>query len=124
SYAGLEQKVEDRTRELTDALEQQTATAEILRVISSSPTDVQPVLESVAAKAARLCDASDALIFRRDGDVARLVARYGSIPAQPLGWELPVSRGSVSGRALVDRETVHIPDLWELSEEYPQARTL
>ncbi len=68
SYATLEQKVEDRTRELTESLEQQTATAEILRVISSSPTDIQPVLDAVAQNAARVCGAYDALIVRVEGE--------------------------------------------------------
>ena len=58
-------------QELKESLEQQTATSEILGVIASSPTDIQPVLDAVAENAARLCDASDALIFRVDGDVLR-----------------------------------------------------
>ena len=69
SYATLEQKVEDRTRELSESLEQQTATAEILRVISSSPTDVQPVLDAVAENATRAVPAPpDALIHRVEGN--------------------------------------------------------
>ena len=70
-------ELEERNRELTEALEQQTATAEILRVISSSPTDTQPVFDAIAANAARLCSASDAQVLRVDGDVLLLVAAFG-----------------------------------------------
>src|SRR5262249_21220292 len=67
-------------QELKESLEQQTATSEILRVIASSPTDIQPVLDVVAENAARLCDATDAIISRVDGELTRTVASYGSIP--------------------------------------------
>src|SRR5204862_242230 len=79
--AGLERKVDERTLELTEALEQQTVTAEILRVISSSPTDVQPVFDVVARSAARFCDAQDVLILRLDGEILRWVAGVGSFGA-------------------------------------------
>ena len=68
-------------QELKESLEQQTATSEILGVIASSPTDIQPVLDVVAENAARLCDANDAVIYRVDGDMLRLVAHYGPMPA-------------------------------------------
>ncbi|MEK6666424.1 MAG: GAF domain-containing protein, partial [candidate division NC10 bacterium] len=105
--------------DLTEALEQQTATAEILRVISTSPTDLQPVLDAIAESAARLCDANDVIIQRVDGDAIRPMAHYGSIPLQRgVGW--PVNRGSVTGRAVVDRRTVHVHDLAaESDSEYP-----
>jgi signal transduction histidine kinase len=125
SYATLEHKVEDRTRELSEALEQQTATAEILRVISSSPTDIQPVLDAVAEKAAKLCGAEDAVVFRVEEDVIRVAAKWGPIPGIPLGGEegIPIDRGSVTGRAIVDRRTVHVEDLAEAPEsEYPRGR--
>jgi len=124
--ARLFQELEARNRELNEALEQQTATAEILRVISSSPTDLQPVLEAVADNAARLCGANDAQILRIDGDVLRPVASYGPIPALMIGGEegMPVSRGSVTGRAVVDRRTIHVHDLAAASEtEFPGGRT-
>jgi len=106
-------------QELTEALEQQTATSEILGVIASSPTDIQPVLNTVAANAARLCDASDAVVFRIDGDVLQPVAIHGPNPAVPN----PISRGSTSGRAIIDRRTIHIPDLTaESEEEFPVSK--
>ena len=125
SYANLEQKVEERTRDLTEALEQQTATSEVLRIISSSPTDLQPVLDAVALKAARLCDAEDATIFRAEGGALRRVAGHGPIPifAAESGETVPITRGSVAGRAIVDRQPVHLRDLAEADEaEFPEGR--
>jgi GAF domain-containing protein len=110
-------------QELKEALEQQTATSEILGVIASSPTDVQPVLNAVAENAARLCGASDALIYRIEGDVLQLAAHYG-----PLEWmteSMPCNRGSVTGRAVIDRQTIHIDDLAAESEtEFPVGKSL
>src|SRR4029434_5254286 len=77
-------------QELKESLEQQTATSEILGVIASSPTDIQPVLDVVAENAARLCDAKDAGILRIDGDIIRPVASYGPMPSVD---ELPITRG-------------------------------
>jgi signal transduction histidine kinase/HAMP domain-containing protein len=125
SYANLEQKVEERTRDLTEALEQQTATSEILRIISSSPADLQPVLDAVAEKAAKLCDAEDATIFRVEAGALRKVAGHGPIPIFPVGGEetVPINRGSVAGRAIVDRQPVHLRDLAEADEaEFPEGR--
>jgi signal transduction histidine kinase/HAMP domain-containing protein len=121
SYAGLEQKVEERTRDLTESLEQQTATSEILRVISSSPTDIQPVLDAVAERAARLCDANNAVIHRVDGNFLRRVAVFGQLPtAGPIGAEATIERGKMSGRAVIDRQTIHVHDIAaEFETEFP-----
>lgn len=117
SYEDLERKVEDRTRELTESLEQQTGTSEILGVIAGSPTDIQPVLDVVAERAARLCDAEDAVIFRLDAHVLRRVAICGRFPMRET---LRISRGSVTGRAVVDRQTIHIHDIdAESPTEFP-----
>jgi signal transduction histidine kinase len=122
SYATLEQKVEDRTREVREALEQQTATAEILKVISSSPTDVQPVLDAVTVSAARLCGASDAMIMRVEQGVMRRVAHHGSIPATTSPAGRPLTAGTAGGRAILERRTIQIEDASDDSTraEYPE----
>src|SRR6266446_1130290 len=124
SYAGLERKVDARTRELQEALEQQTATAEILGVISGSPTDSQPVMDAVAENAARLCEATDAQIFRIEGDEIPRVATYGSMPSDGRNLRQRISRGLVTGRAVIERRTVHVHDLAAQLDEYPVARPL
>src|SRR6185503_15840144 len=122
SYAGLEQKVEARTRELASALEQQTAISAILRVISSSPTDVLPVLQAVAEHAARLCHSPYARVMVIDGQTLRVGAEYAVEPLS-AGDPVPVRRSSITGRAVVDRATVHYADIRPiLADEFPEAR--
>jgi two-component system NtrC family sensor kinase len=114
SYAEL-------TSALSEALEQQTATGEILQVIAGSPTDVQPVFEAMAQSAARLCEAYDVSIFRVDGDALRLAAHHGPIPAGPIGrFSLPLDRGAVTGRSVLERRTVHVTDIQVESDEFPE----
>jgi two-component system, NtrC family, sensor kinase len=91
-------------------LQQQTATSKILRVIASSPTDIQPVLDTVAESAARLHDVIDAQIWRVEGDRVRFTAQYGSIPSPRIEEGRPISRGVAGGRAILDGATIHIPD--------------
>ncbi|MBI3374576.1 MAG: GAF domain-containing protein [Betaproteobacteria bacterium] len=107
--------------ETKEALERQTATAEILAVISSSPTDVQPVLDAVARRAAQLCDSMDARIFFADGAVARYVSGFGEFSG--VRSAAPMTRGTVVGRSIIDRSVVHVEDLAQETEtEYPDAR--
>ena len=104
SSASLQRKLDLRTRELDEALERQTATAEVLRVIASSPRDLQAVLEAIAKTAARLLDVADAEIMRVQGDALCLVAKHGPIRQWwPLGDLRPINRNWVTGRAVVDR---------------------
>ena len=108
------------------ALEQQKATAEILRVMASSPADVQPVLDAIAETAAHICGATDAHIYRVAGDLLQQAAHFGPIPGLRPGESLPLSRGSVSGRSILDRQPIHMRDaVAELDEaEYPVSYAL
>jgi signal transduction histidine kinase len=109
-------EVRARTRDLSEALEQQTATSEVLGVIAASPTNIQPVLETIAENACRLCEAYDSVIFLREGERLRGRAHHG--PISILG-EGPIERGWVTGRAFVDREPVHVHDLQGAADEFP-----
>ncbi|HET9881630.1 MAG TPA: GAF domain-containing protein, partial [Candidatus Binatia bacterium] len=113
-------------RDLIEALQQQTATSEILRVIASSPTDIQPVLDAIAESAARLCGSDDAQIYRVETDLMRKVASFGVIPsARLVGDTRTIARGTVTGRAILDRRIIHIPDMMkEREEDYPEARRI
>jgi len=124
SYSGLEQKVEERTAELRESLDQQTATADVLRVISQSPTDVQPVLRAVTAAARRFCGATDALIVLRDKADSVIVAHDGLLTAS-VGRRRLVSIGNLAGRAMLDGLTIHVPDSALLDpKEYADAMTM
>jgi GAF domain-containing protein len=122
----LFEDVQSRTRELTEALEQQTATADVLKVISRSALDVQRVLDALVESAARLTDANDAAVFQVFGESLLLVAHHGQIPmAGPVGRHtLPRVRGHFTGRVVIDRRTIQVADMHTEADEYPESRKI
>jgi signal transduction histidine kinase len=130
--ATLEHKVEERTRELalantelTQALGQQTATSEVLKLISRSALDLPTVLQTLIENATRLCDATRGHIFRFDGQVLRFAAAYGAAPEFVEFLQqtpVPVGSSSVAGRAAATRRMVHVHDV--LADESYQYRDL
>jgi signal transduction histidine kinase len=120
----LFKELEERNQALSEALEQQTTTSDILGVISRSPTEVGPVLAAVAESAARLCTAVDAIILRTEGPMMRRVAHFGDIAS--VSDVRSVTRDTPSGRAIVESQIIHIEDILEefARGEYLEARAL
>jgi signal transduction histidine kinase len=124
-------QLQTRDRELAEAQEEQTATSEILRIISQSPTEVQPVFDAIVHSAAALCHAPDVIILIADRDALRIVASVGSVAASVRQSQLvqrgavPLTRGTVSGRAVIDRCTVHVHDVSAMPDnEFPEGKVL
>jgi signal transduction histidine kinase len=112
----LFEEVQARTRELQESLEYQTATSDVLAVISRSPSDLQPVLDAIVETAARLCQADKANIRRKEAGSYRTVASVGFTQAQRDFIEqnaIELDRTTIGGRVALDQETVHIPDVLE-----------
>jgi GAF domain-containing protein len=110
-----------RTNDLSESLEQQTATSEVLRIISGSPTNIQPVLDAVGENAARLCEADNAVVFRVENGLLRQVASCGHLATSSHPEHgLPIDRETVTGRAVFECQTIHVYDLAAEETEYPQ----
>src|SRR5262249_14281850 len=108
-------EVQARTSDLTESLEQQTATAEGLSVISRSLTDVQPVFDMIAESALRLCEAQFCFVYRFDGQLLHFVAHHGLTPdvleMNRRAFPAPPSRRTAAARAVLERSVVQIPDV-------------
>ena len=112
---GAETALEERTRELIEAREEQAATSEILRIISQSPTDPQSVFDAIARSVARLCDSYDVMVLRVDGDMLRLVAHFGPMEAQ----DVPLIHGTLGGRSVLEQRVIQVENLQSADEEFP-----
>jgi two-component system, NtrC family, sensor kinase len=120
--ARLFEDVQAKTRDLKEALKYQTGTSNILSVIACSPTNVAPALDAIVNSACELCDAYDAYVLLKDGDSLRMGAHRGPVPI-PLGQDRwPIHRNWVNGRAVVDKQAIHIHDLLSEGAEFSEGK--
>jgi len=117
-------KIARLEKDLSDSLAQQAATTEILALIRKTPSDTQQVFEAIAARAAQLCEAADAVVLMREGDSLRWAAHHGTIPGRYIGRAQPVDRGMVAGRSVLEARQVHVPDLRLARKEFPESSRL
>jgi len=117
----LFEEVQAKTRDLSEALTYQTGSGNILKVIASSPTDVEPVLKAIAESACELCDAYDAVVRLKDGDDLQIRAHHGPIPIDAAKWL--INRNWTAGRAVLDKKPVHVHDMQSAEgDEFPEAQ--
>jgi GAF domain-containing protein len=123
SAASQETEFTRLTRERDEALEQQRAAAEVLKIISASRTELQPVLEVVVRSAARYCKADDVTLFELDGQELREAAHWGAVPHLE-GLRFPCTRGTVAGRLFLERKPVHVIDIQAEAKDFPEGSAL
>src|SRR5262249_26990317 len=112
-------------RERDEALEQQRATSEVLRVISDTSSDATSILHTIAESVARLLNVTDAeMVMCIEGGHLKSVVKYGPSPNWPAGTTRALSRDWVTWRAVIDRTVVHVPDLRSAQREFPQGAAL
>ncbi|UPJ54296.1 GAF domain-containing protein [Bradyrhizobium sp. 200] len=120
----LFEEVQQRTRELSEALTYQTGSSNILKVIASSPTDVGPVLDAIVESACELCDANDAIVYLKEDEYLSYKAHHGPIPVI-FGEKRAINRDYVAGRSVVDKMPIHVSDVFsEDGAQFPEAREL
>jgi signal transduction histidine kinase len=118
--AATQSKLDQQSRELSEAQDQLTAMSEVLRILSDSATGLQVALGAIAESAARILNVADAEIMHREGDVLRLVAKHGQSLQWPIGFVRPINRNWVTGRAVIDRATIQVPDLQSAESDFPE----
>src|SRR5262245_38608189 len=124
SASDLERRLAEAERQLSEALERQAATDGVLGVGANSPTHLCRVFGAIVESAAQLCEADNASIYQVEDDVVRHMATHGHVTTLKVGDTRPIGSGSLSGRVIMSREIVHIPDALavaatELSDSRP-----